>query len=396
MTRSVRGSADCSVDGFSSRCLVSYALYKVVSRSGVRVYGPPVLWLQSIPSATPDPSFCITICCNTVVLCNVCACWPCCLSCKTSDSGRTGPASPPSATPRPSWHRDESFWLCKTNAVSPAAAAAAAAARQPAPAICTHDASFRRQIMGGRAVVSVTPASQRLNLPLASFTAARPPMPNGGACKTNRDQHACPGQQSQSNLTTVHVPLMGDLADATYSDASASSSLFVLPLAPSVPGRSPPVLIRLQVVWGTRTHVNHTGANCRVHSLLHPFFFLLFFVVHAGGPRGFAVHVVFRMTLPNAATIGLLTKPTMRIREEKETSSLTRWQLTAWHRRPFCFAGQGRLEGGPRGISRQHITASFPCHVMLRKQSHGRDTESVLEMLPTPCATVMDDTELSR
>ena len=70
---------------------------------------------------------------------------------------------------------------------------------------------------------------------------------------------------------------MGDLADATYSDASASSSLFVLPLAPSVPGRSPPVLIRLQVVWGTRTQINHTGADRRVHSLRHAFFFLLFF-----------------------------------------------------------------------------------------------------------------------
>lgn len=134
-----------------------------------------------------------------------------------------------------------------------------------------------RSWAGAPLCLSRQPASQRLNLPLASFTAARPPMPNGGACKTNRDQHACPGQQSQSNLTTVHVPLMGDLADATCSDASASSSLFVLPLAPSVPGRSPPVLIRLQVVWGTRTQINHTGADRRVHSLRHAFFFLLFF-----------------------------------------------------------------------------------------------------------------------
>ena len=118
-----------------------------------------------------------------------------------------------------------------------------------------------------------------------------------------------------------------------------------------------------------------------------------------------SMHAAIRMSLPNAITIGLLAQPASQhgaSGRKRKTSRKTPLRRLAQTAILLC-----EEKVGPKGamgeISPAHhcIDSISPapstlfCHVMLRKQSHDRDTNSVLEMLPTPCAMVIDDTELT-
>ena len=171
---------------------------------------------------------------------------------------------------------------------------------------------------------------------------------------------------------------------------------------------------------GTRRHINHSGANRRVHSLLVEFpacrqscpgcrnFLLALFLVYAG-PRGFAVqredhvasssHPAFRMTLPNAVTIGLLAQPTLRTRNEKKLPSQdTTLPVCTDHHLVLREKVGWRARHGRYFAS----TSLHPFHLSGTVMSccgSSRMTEtrnSDLEMLPTSCAMVMDDTELTK